>query len=137
MNLRSVNPVVGCALALPALLSVLLLLLTGCKTVHREEQQTMSLHHMAAAEFRRCDTLYIPWQLWAGDTAAPLPIVKHSEARAKAVNTVHDTLYLQTDKQVTFSQTRPGERKGIHSLRFIVLGIFVLLVLFYATRCRQ
>lgn len=97
----------------------------------------MSLHHMAAAEFRRCDTLYIPWQLWAGDTAAPLPIVKHSETLAKAVNTVHDTLYLQTDKQISFSQTRPAQHNEIHSLRFIVLGIFVLLVLFLATRRRQ
>ena len=60
------------------------LLLLSCHTKKTVTEESMTLNEWLAMNLDTRDTLYLPWQLWAPDTAPPLPIIRNRTTTATA-----------------------------------------------------
>ena len=92
----------------------------------------MTLDEWLSMNIDTDDTLYLPWQLWAIDTAPPLPIVKHTSRRAQVTHNIERSDTTTKKKDISFHGL--GQSTQLPSwftyLFFLVLGLvfYVLIV---------
>lgn len=94
------------------------------------------MQELSAAEFDIIDTLYIPWQLWAGDTAAPLPIVKATHGKARTQRQRSDTSWVEKKKEITLNSNGAGNKIHFSWLVVSIVLFIISLWLVYAVRRR-
>lgn len=115
---------------------MIMLAVASCVTKREAATTTMSMQELSAAEFDIIDTLYIPWQLWAGDTAAPLPIVKATHGRARGQRQRSDTTKVEKKKEVTLNSYSESRKIHFSWLAVSIVLFIISLWLVYAVRRR-
>lgn len=102
-----------------------MLSLSACKTTQKAETTTMSLNEFEAMAFDVDDTLYIPWQWWAGDSQPPLPIVRKIHGKKQTERVKKDTTKTESVQQNSIGRATAESKSTFRKIDFILIGLLL------------